>query len=244
MAQSEIPPLTIKAIIFDCDGTLVDSEHAHYLSWRYAFQQQGHDLDFDFYRKHFVGNGHYKNLGTARELLGVECLEQLSADKEHHFSQLQQAGISPIEWTVSFLWSLIEQRDVHDLKFAVASGARKAEISRNLDAVGVEECFEVVLSGHEDLAEYDDPEGTNKPKPYIYLKAAKMLGVRPEECLVIEDSAPGISAAVAAGCITVAIPNSFTGDQDLSHADLRLQSLEGISLDALMKQIAHSRSTS
>ena len=68
----------------------------------------------------------------------------------------------------------------------------------------------------------------NKPKPYIYLQASKLLGLHPEQCVAIEDSHTGVSSATNAGCITVAIPNAYTIQQDLSHADVRMASFAGM----------------
>lgn len=90
------------------------------------------------------------------------------------------------------------------------------------------------------MAEYKDPEGTNKPKPYVYLKAAKMLGIEPRQCIAIEDSRSGISAAVAAGCITVAVPNDFTKRQDLSHAHFKIESFAGLNFNGFLQQIKQS----
>lgn len=102
----------------------------------------------------------------------------------------------------------------------------------NLRNLEIEKYFDLVLSGHDDLDEYKhkDPEGVNKPKPYIYLHAAKLLGVKPYECVVIEDSQSGVVAAENAGCIAVAVPNSFTKNQDLSHAHLKIESFANISV--------------
>lgn len=71
------------------------------------------------------------------------------------------------------------------------------------------ETFDVIVSVA-DLAEYTDLEGINKPKPYIYLQTAKLLGLHPEQCAAIEDSRTGISSAVNAGCISVAVRNAYT----------------------------------
>ena len=97
--------------------------------------------------------------------------------------------------------------------------------------------IDYIVSGHEDLTEYHDPEGVNKPKPYIYLQAAKKLGVTPSECIAIEDSGPGIQSAADAGCYTVAIPTEYTAQHDFSHAHLLLNTLSGIDIETFFKKI-------
>jgi beta-phosphoglucomutase-like phosphatase (HAD superfamily) len=227
----------IKAIIFDCDGTLVDSEHSHYLAWQYAFQQQGFELDRELYST-FVGKGHLTVLKMAIAFIGFDCTEELSNDKNMYFHKLQMEGIPPIKSTVDFLHLLFQEKKKYGLKLAVASGAKKEEILRNLRNLGIEDYFDVVLSGYDDLGEYQDPEGTNKPKPYVYLKTAKILNLAPEECVAIEDSRTGVSSAVTAGCITIAIPNSYTQQQDLSHADMQIESLASFSVEDFFNLIA------
>lgn len=107
--------------------------------------------------------------------------------------------------------------------------------------LGIEDLFDVILSGHDDLIDYSDPEGVNKPKPYIYLHAAKLLNVSPTECVVIEDSMTGIISSKTAGCITIAIPNRFTEMQDLSAATLRMESLSAISVEGFLQMVMTQR---
>jgi beta-phosphoglucomutase-like phosphatase (HAD superfamily) len=97
--------------------------------------------------------------------------------------------------------------------------------------------FDLILSGHDDLKDYFDSEGTNKPKPYIYLHTAKLLGIAPSQCVVIEDSSSGVSAAVDAGCFTIAIPNAFTKQQDLSRVHLRIQSLDKMDIENFLQMV-------
>lgn len=229
----------IKAVIFDCDGTLVDSEQAHFLAWRYAFQNQGYELTEQEYMT-FVGKGHLIVLQMAIDMIGFDCSKELSKDKEEYFGKLQLTGIPPISSTVEFLHLLAKEKNKYGIKLAVASGARKKEILHHLKNLEIESYFDVVLSGYDDLAEYEDSEGTNKPKPYIYLKTAKMLGFSPVQCVAIEDSHPGVSSAVSAGCITIAIPNHYTQNHDLSHASLKIDSFANLSINDFFDKIANS----
>lgn len=220
----------MKAVIFDCDGTLVDSEEVHYLGWRHAFAKFGYDLTPEDYTAKFAGRGELFVADRANDLTGVNCAKDVLRNKTEYFHQTQLKGIAAIAPTIDFLRRLVEVREFLGLKLAVASGASKVEILRNLRHHQIDHFFDVILSGQDDLAEYQDPEGTNKPKPYVYQKTAKLLGCAPEECIAIEDSAPGVTAAVTAGCKTIAIPNRYTKGQDFSHAHFHFETFEGVEI--------------
>ena len=238
--------LNTKAIIFDCDGTLVDSDAIQYLAWDYAFQQQGYHLSREEYwhlmRKHSLAGLPSAYLIIAElgsEIVGRDCAQTLLKDFEVYFDELRVKGFPAIEATVNFLHQLANEKIKLGLKLGLASGARKHQILDHLRHLGIEEYFDVILSGSDDLNDYIDSEGTNKPKPYIYSHAAKLLGLLPEECVAIEDSRTGVMSAVDAGCITVAIPNAITMDQDLSHAHLQMESFIGVSPAVFLQMVAN-----
>jgi HAD superfamily hydrolase (TIGR01509 family) len=171
-------------------------------------------------------------------MLGFDCSEELSNDKYEFFEKMLSKGIPPISSSIDFLHHLAQEKHKYEIKLAVASGARKKEILTNLRNLGIESYFDVIISGHDDLNEYEDLDGTNKPKPYIYLKAAKLLCVSPENCMAIEDSYAGLTSAVTAGCITIAIPNEYTQYHDLSSADIKLESFIGLSFKDILNKLS------
>ncbi|MBI5346077.1 MAG: HAD family phosphatase [Chlamydiae bacterium] len=226
----------IKAIIFDCDGTIVDSEHAHFFAWRKALKNQGYDLALEEYF-YCVGKG-LDALGVSfAKKIGNDNGEKIVKEKIGYFHDLQIKGLPPITATLNFIHRLVDQKNKFDLKLGVASAATKKEILAHLKNLKIESFFEVILSGQDDLDHFKDPEGVNKPKPYIYLQAAKMLGLNPSQCAVIEDSQTGITSAVSAGCIAVAVPNSFSQKQDFSKAHLQIDSFEKIEVADFLQMI-------
>ncbi len=225
----------IKAVVFDCDGTLVDSEHAHYSAWHRAMQIYGYNLSFGEY-EFCVGRPEAGCAEFFAEKVQGDPVKMLS-EKREHFHQIQLLGLPGIEPTVDFVRRLYERKDALGIKMGVASAAKKEEILRNLQQHGIERCFDLVLSGENDLKDYQDSEGVNKPKPYIYLHAAKLLGFLPEECVAIEDTHIGVTAAVRAGFFTIAVPNPFTLKHNLSHASLKLDSFRGIEVDQFFSLI-------
>ncbi|MES2274363.1 MAG: HAD family phosphatase [Chlamydiota bacterium] len=229
----------IKAIIFDCDGTLVDSEESHFFAWRQAVQNWGGNLTPEEYLS-YVGKSGTTIAHQLAEKIGRNCADELFAQKREYFLEYLHKGLLPIKDTVEFVYRLLEEKEKLGIKLAIASATVKPEIIKNLESLGLKDAFDVVLSGHEDLNDYHDPEGVNKPKPYIYLHAAKLLGVSPAECIVIEDSMTGVISGHSAGCITIAIPNRFTEMQDLSAATIKIDSLSGISIDEFLQIVRMS----
>ncbi len=239
----------VKAIIFDCDGTLIDTEEVVYEAWRYAFQRQGYELAKEEYQ--LLMNEHllaglptagavFAELGA--ELIGYNCAGELLSDMSVYCDISRAKGFPPIESTLNFLHQLAKEKEVLGLKIGLASGSRKHQILCHLRHLEIEDYFDVILSGYDDLDDYIDAEGTNKPKPYIYLHAAKMLGLAPEQCIAIEDSQTGVASAVGAGCITVAVPNAFTVQHDLSRAALKMESFNGVSPIAFLQMIVDLKS--
>jgi HAD superfamily hydrolase (TIGR01509 family) len=224
-------PYHLKAIIFDCDGTLVDSEPFHFSSWQEALYKQGYSLDKNFYMKQFSGVSDTEICKIVINFLGFDCSEEVLKDKNQLFALYQKKGIAPIQPTVDFVKQLFKEKEKYGFKLAVASGARKEDILQHLNHLQIRHCFDAILSGRDDLSEYQDAEGTNKPKPYIYLKTANVLGFKPQECIAIEDSKTGIFSARDAGCMTIAIPNSYTKEQDLSQAHIKIDSFAFLSVE-------------
>jgi HAD superfamily hydrolase (TIGR01509 family) len=229
----------VRAIIFDCDGVLVDSEYGHYLSWQYALQKQGGDLSHEEYLS-YIGHSGPITAQLLAQKINYGNSEQLLKDKRTYYSQHIREKMPPIEAAVNLLRALGKNKESLGLKIGVCSASTKEGIFSHLERFEVVDFLDVVLSGQEDLKEYDDPEGVNKPKPYIYLKAAKLLGVLPEQCVVIEDSAPGVRAGVSAGCLTIAFPNEYTKLHDLSKAQLRLTSMDLQDLNAFLELVQNA----
>lgn len=234
---------SVKAVLFDCDGTLIDSEPAHFEAWQYALSRKGFHLKAEAYLGKFSGVADSDVADMAVKLLGEDCAGELLRVKDARFAETLKNGLPAIRPTIDFVHRLAQYRDEGEIKLGVASAARRDDILANLEHHAISHLFDVVLSGTDDLHDFHDAEGTNKPKPYIYLKAAALLLLPPEECAAIEDSFSGVTAAVAAGCITVAVPNTHTTTHDLSAAHHRIASFNNLTVDEFLRTLTVKSST-
>lgn len=226
----------MKAIIFDCDGTLVDSEMLHYTAWVHALNRYNCTLELEEYLA-YVGIPTDKACFSFAQKVGVDCAEVLKKDKHAFFHAKICEGVTPIEGTLAFLHKLVKEQSRLQYKLAIASGAPKEDIKIYLRHLEIEHFFDVVVSGKDDLQDYRDPEGINKPKPYIYIETAKRLGLKPADCIAIEDSHPGVMSSYHAGCTTVAVPTSFSIHHDFSNSNLLVPSLHSYSVDQFLKEL-------
>lgn len=181
----------IEALIFDCDGTLTDSMHAHYAAWRSALSRQGMDLiEQDFYR--FNGTPSSRVIPILAEAGGYTIeYERALADKESFFLEhIESLRSIPV---------VVQIASDHrgKLPMAVASGGTRQIVRRQLEQVRIIDWFEAIVT-------CEDTE-LHKPDPDVFLEAARRLGVTPKACRVYEDGDAGIEAARRAGmqCVDV-----------------------------------------
>lgn len=214
-----------RAIIFDCDGVLVDTEYLKYLSWKESLEPYGVKFTLEEYMP-LVGNSSeyiFEKIKTSKN--ADISMNEVIKKKREIYTKLQAKGVPSITSAVKFAKKLAAEKNSLNIKLALASSAPHAEIMRNLETVGLENAFDVIISGDDDLKDIKDKEGTNKPKPYIYQRLATWLKVKPEDCLVFEDSGAGVIAAHDAGMSVYAVPNRYTAHQDFSKASQVIKSL-------------------
>jgi HAD superfamily hydrolase (TIGR01509 family) len=182
------------AVIFDCDGTLVHSMPLHFEAWCEALSMHGA-------ANIFKEDVFYAMGGRPTQDIVVEINDEygLKLDPEKvAFSKreafLRKLGqLELIDEVAAFAESLRGK-----LPMAIATGGTRLVIEKTLQAVGVSDLFEEVITA--------DDVANGKPAPDIFLKAAQMLGVKPERCLVLEDAPAGVMAGRLAGMTVIAIP--------------------------------------
>ena len=188
----QIPPGDFHAYLFDCDGTIVDSMPLHYIAWKQALGEWGCTLDEDLFYS-WGGKPPVEIIAALNQLRDLKMpIEAVAERKESlYFSLLHD--LKPIP---EVLEQIVAQHD--QIPFAVVSGSTRESIVNSLAAVGLLDCFSILV-GSEDYAR-------SKPAPDAFLTAAARLGVAPKDCLVFEDTDMGIQGATAAGMASVRVP--------------------------------------
>ncbi|MBJ7449502.1 MAG: HAD family phosphatase [Parachlamydiales bacterium] len=196
---------------------MVDTEHLKFLSWQEALATQNIEFTIEEYMP-LVGHSSINILKMIEQSKGLQLSNEIIDIKNAIYIELQKQGVDPIQPMVDFARSLSKNKQQLGIKLGLASSANQDEILINLKQIGLENAFDLIISGTDDLDDYTDAEGKNKPKPYIYIESAKRLGTRPCSCLVFEDTQAGVSAAADAGMYVIAVPNLFTINQDFTKA--------------------------
>jgi len=197
--QADVSGGPLRGVIFDMDGVLCDSEPficeaaCRMFAERHGAQVRPEDF------VPFVGAGENRYLGGVAEKHGVTLnLESDKARTYEIYLQIIQGRMDPLPGAVEF----IARCRARGLKLAVATSADRVKLDGNLAEIGIgPEQFDALVTGTD--VEY------KKPHPEIFLTAARLLGLPPESCLVVEDAPNGVEAAKAAGSRCLALTSSF-----------------------------------
>lgn len=193
--QLEIPNQSFAAIIYDCDGTLVDSMPLHYRAWRHALEVHG--APWPFPEDYFYSQAGIAEPDTVRRLNEVHGTavdpEAVARTKLDTFFELLD-DLQPVRPVSRHA---LEQRG--RVPLAVVSGSEERLVRHCLQRTGMLDWFECIVTPA------DVRRG--KPAPDMFLLAAERLGVAPVDCLVFEDGQSGIDGATAAGMSTVFVPS-------------------------------------
>ncbi|MFD2474376.1 HAD family hydrolase [Amycolatopsis silviterrae] len=215
--------MATRALIFDFDGTLADTEAAVLRSWQEMFADHGVELPLDVWHT-VIGTQHtaktmFKLLAEHVADLDPETLRPAMRARVHELL----AADGPREGVVAYL----DEAQSQGLKLGVASSSSEAWVRGQLDRLGLTARFTAIETGDRHAP---------KPAPDTYLAALRTLAVTAEEALAFEDSPHGVSAAKAAGITTIAIPNPITAQLDFTNADKVLTSFTTTPLTTLLQQ--------
>lgn len=214
----------IKAIIFDFDGTILDTETPDFHSWRSIYQEHGSELEQEIWCQ-VVGTtwDAFNPIDHLETKIGREvdrdALKELHRVKFHAMVKEQV----PLPGVESVLAAAKDMR----LKLAVASSSGRPWVQGHLERLGLLPYFSVLKTA-------EDVERV-KPDPALYTLALEALEIAPHESVAFEDSVNGVIAAKAAGIRCVAIPNSVTKNLDFAHADEVWDSLLKCDLEQLVQ---------
>lgn len=220
-----------KAVIFDFDGVVSDSEPVHYKSYVHALKPYGIELSEDQYYARYVGYTDEEGFEVMandfpEQLKGVSC-DQLVSVKAAKFKELVRSEHHIFDGVDGLVKMLLD----NEVRVAICSGAKREEIEIMLDGSNIADAFEFIVAS-EDVVK-------GKPDPEPYLLALRKLNlngaqISASECVVIEDSHWGLEAANAAGMNTVGVTNTY-GHEGLAMADRIVESLADLSIEDLRR---------
>jgi HAD superfamily hydrolase (TIGR01509 family) len=192
---------TPDAVLFDMDGLMIESERALLQCWREASHELGlHHLD-DALWLSFVGLSDRACAELLRERLDEVQLQALLHDLSQRYNRHVEAGL-PLKPGILELLAELEQRNIPR---AVVTSTRRERAIQKLERCGLLPHFDTVVTGSDVVHA--------KPAPDIYLLAAERLRVAPARCVVLEDSVPGVRAALAAGMTPIQVPDLVIPDE-------------------------------
>ena len=208
----------LKGIIFDMDGVLINSEPFHYQVWKEALKKRGINLDYEIY-KPCIGSTVQVLMQILHEHYGVDEKDDSLPLEVKNLKQemIEKQGYPPL---IPYVKDMLERFHEAGYQMAVASSSPQEYIENVTSYWGISPYFQVLVSGEH----VEHP----KPAPDIFLKTADILGLLPEECLVIEDSENGCRAAKAAGMTCMAYYNPDSGKQNLQTASVVVEGFEEI----------------
>jgi HAD superfamily hydrolase (TIGR01509 family) len=211
---------SIDAVVFDCDGLILDTEAPVFAAWCAAFESHG--CPPPTVEQWSVWIGTDSDDAEVVELLLASAQGPVDLDAMHAARRVLRDEMLGAEVIRPGVIAWIDEADAAGLGIAIASSSPDWWVLGHLDRLGLRARFaHVACAGHELAA---------KPEPDTYLAACAALGVEPRRALAVEDSPHGIAAAKAAGLHCVTVPNPITELLDVTAADLRLRSLADCSL--------------
>lgn len=213
--------MTYKAVLFDMDGVIVDSEPLHVAAFQATLKNYGYGLSHEQYKQHFAGKTDEAGFKQYFDLIGETVELPVIMDKKAKaYLSLAADQLVPYPGVIECIRDLAKQ----NVALALVTGSLRAEAEVTLKAFNLISLFLAVVAA-EDITQ-------SKPSPEGYLKGAKALGIDPADCIIIEDAPSGVLAAENAGIRCVAVTNTHTKDE-LADAALLVDQLKPGCIDSL-----------
>ena len=211
----------VRAVIFDFDGLIVDTETAECVAWRVLYARRGLEFPFESWLRNVGRNDRpFDPLKPFRAPDGSadDTVREWRAIE----TSIEPAFLVPLPGVVPLLDTLRRE----EWRVAIASSSRHARVAEMVERLGLAGRFDAIAGG--------DEVPRAKPSPEVYLLAASRLEIPPHACTALEDSEPGVRAAKAAGMRCIAVPSHVTRSMDFSHADAVIPDLRHATLDVLL----------
>lgn len=216
--------MKIRALIFDFDGLILETEGPVYKSWQELYQEHNCELSFETWGNIIgMAEAAFDPIDELEVQLGKKFpdRESLVSRRRQRESQLilQQSVLPGVK-------DYLQAAKRLGLKIGLASSSTSEWVFGHLSRLGLLHYFDCIKTS--------DDVARAKPDPELYLAVLKELGISPDEAIVFEDSPNGVLAAKAANLYCVMVPNELTRRLNLNHADLRLSSLAELPLEDLL----------
>jgi len=194
----------IEAVLFDMDGVIFDTERVYLDVWTSVFEKYGYEMTKEVYIS-VMGTGRKNVIKTFLEVYGEELpIKPMYKEKDEKLLQMIETGQVPMKFGVKEILAFLRERG-H--KTALATSAKRERAIKQLKMANIEELFDAIVCG--------DEVEMGKPDPEIFLKAAKKLSVKAENCIVVEDSPAGIKAAYNAEMIGFHVEDLKEADEEI-----------------------------
>ena len=227
----------LKAVIFDFDGVLVDTEPLHYRAFQEILAPLGLGYSYERYVEHYIGfddrDALREAFRAAGRALDSGTLSDLLRAKAKAFQRIVAQGVEPFPGALRLVGELVAE----GLPLAIASGALSHEIAMILSVLGLQEAFPIIVSA--------DQVERSKPDPETYERVLFLLRQAPggealdaRNCAVIEDTPAGIEAATAAGLYCIGVTHSYPA-ASLPRLDHVVESLEELNFIKLRELLNH-----
>ncbi|TAK20696.1 MAG: HAD family hydrolase [Chloroflexota bacterium] len=216
----------IRALIFDFDGLIVDTEEPTFVCWQETFREHGHELPLAQYSDRLG-----RPPGSRDPLVWLQAKVSYQLDRDAILARYRARHREWIDRTEPrpgvLAW--VDSARERGLGLAIASSSPRSWVVGELERLRISDRFDHIRC-RDDVAE-------GKPSPDVYLSALSALDVAAGAALAIEDSPHGITAARSAGIRCLAVPNGITATLDTSHADYRLDSFTDAALDDILTRL-------
>ena len=219
----------IRALIFDFDGLILDTETPDYEVWCSIYREHGFELPREEWGKIIGGTGLAQfDAAEHLSLLLQGRLDSISLRDRH---RLESHAMTMAQSILPGVMDYLHEAKMLGMKLAIASSSPHSWVDTHAKRLGIFDVFDTVICAD------DVGAGRTKPNPDLFFLALDRLRVRKSEAIVFEDSPNGVRAARAAGIFVVAVPNSVTSQLAIENANLTLTSLADLPLHDLLNKV-------
>jgi HAD superfamily hydrolase (TIGR01509 family) len=219
----------IRALIFDFDGLILDTETPDYEVWCSIYREHGFELPREEWGKIIGGTG--LTQFDAAEHLSVLLQGRLDSISLRDRHRLESHAMTMAQSILPGVMDYLHEAKHLGIKLAIASSSPHSWVDTHAKRLGIFDDFDTVICAD------DVGAGRTKPNPDLFLLAVDRLRVRKNEAIVFEDSPNGVRAARSAGIFVVAVPNSVTSQLSIENANLTLTSLADLPLHDLLNKV-------